>query len=488
MKKIFSLLAAVLSVSVISFSCEKANLDDNKSTTVYTAEAQKTKLQDIALELMGKFNPEDQRKAVELADYLGALYEDYEWDFSEVEEHYNKDDYQFLNHVTKSVRYMVQGDVTSNFATDLFANATGEKKEVYKFANIDAEWEADEAAHTWKYKGKGKGGLVLKFKGPNNVACEAKLSGVDGDITYSGTYQACDYDTEDENGGHSHKDVPIEVVIPKNVNFYIKEGNTEHFSLNINFDIKKSDHLNFDFATKITNLTIAGGVKISKNAASCAYLVKLGNESLIQAIGDLKNCGLVDKASYQDWEDWFKMYGDMLEAYELQLGSVVGQVDILGGKLTLKTTTTDITQFIKNSNELYDKYGKNENPNNCWYEDYYYQALYNKDKADILNKFLNIGLYYGDSKSLQAQMRWEASYKDVEHQHWNSNTQEYEDKMHQLWDHDPVIYFPSDGTSYNFEKYFTEKSFNRLINSTESFLNAYIRLSQRWGKDHKIEF
>ena len=476
-----ALWVTALSVSFVSFSCDKENTEENKSTTVYSAEEQKTKLQDIALELMGKFNPNDQKKAVELAEYLGALYEDYEWDFSEVEDHY-KDEYEFLNRVNRNVRNVVQGDVTSNFATDLFKKAAGENKEVYKFANINAEWEADETTHTWKYKGKGKGGLVLKFKGPNNSACEAKLSGVDGDITYSGTYEACDYETEDENGGHGHKTVAIEVVIPKNINFYIKEGNIEHFSLNMNFDIKKSDHLNFDFITKITNLTIAGGVKISKNTASCAYLVKLGNESLIQVVGDLKNCGLVDKASYQDWEDWFEMYGEMIDAREFQFGSAVAQVDILGGKLTIKTTTTDGTQFQKDCDRLKDKYSYTEGKQ--WWEEYYYQAPYNNDWANLLNKFMSVDMYYGDSKSAQAKMKWEASYNDEDV--WNNKTQTYE--MHQLWDYAPMVYFPSDSTTYNFEKYFTEKSFNRLINSAESFINSYIRLSERWGKGHEIEF
>lgn len=474
MKKTFFLLATAISVSIVFSSCEKK--PDEKSDTVYTAEAQKGKLQDIALELMGKFNPADQKPIVDLADYLGGLYEDYEWDFSEVRDHY-KEDYEFLNSVNRSIAQVAKGDLTANFATDLLQKAAGGQKEIYKFVNIDAVWEADEVAHVWKYKGKGDGGLVLKFKGPDNVACEAKLSGVDGDITYSGTYEVWDDEADD------YREVEFEATLPKKVNFYLKEGSTELAGIEMNFDVQKSDHFNFDFTTKITNITIAGGVKISKNAAACVYLVKLGNENLIKAVADLKNCGLPDKANYQDWEAWLEMYADMFSDHTLQLGAAVAQVDILDGKLTIKTTTTDGTQFYKDCETLEDKYDEETN-NGKWWEAYYYQAPYNKEWAELWNKFLTINMYYGDSKSVQAQMKWEAYYEDREV--YDYETQEEE--IHQMWDYAPIIYFPSDSTSYNFEKYFTEKAFNTVINSAENFINSYIRLSKRWGKDVEVEF
>lgn len=474
MKKTFIGLAAALSVATVFSSCNKPDEEDQKSTVVYAAEEQKSKLQDIALELLGKFNPNEQKQAVELADYLGGLYEDYDWDFSEVEDHY-KDDYEFLFSVNRNI---AQGNLTVNFATELLQKAAGRKTVLYKFSNIDAEWEADEAAHEWKYKGKGNGGLVLKFKGPGNVACEAKLTGVDGDITYSGSYEVWDNEIE------GYRDVDFVATLPKKVNFYLKEGTTELASVEMNFDIQKSDHFNFDFTTKITNITITRGVKIAKNAAGCVYSVKRNNENLIKVVADLKNFGLVDKANYQDWEDWFEMYADMWEAQDIQLGVSVAQVDILGGKLTIKTSTTDGTQFVKDCDALDEKYDASYDGSKPWWEGYWYQAPYNKDWANLLNKFMNVDMYYGDSKSVQAQLKWEAYYEDEEV--WNYNTNEYE--MQQLWDYAPMIYFPADKTAYNFSKYFTEKAFNRVINSTESFINSYIRLSKRWGDGVEIEF
>ena len=52
-----------------------------------------------------------------------------------------------------------------------------------------------------------------------------------------------------------------------------------------------------------------------------------------------------------------------------------------------------------------------------------------------------------------------------------------------MWDCDYVVYFPIDGSSYNFGEYFTEKRFNTVINTAEDLLKKYIRLSERWG-DH----
>lgn len=546
MKRTLFLLAAVFSMAATFSSCEKPDKEEEqKSEVVYTAEEQKTKLQDIAIELMNKFNPEDQRKAVALSDYLTQLYDDYDWDFSDVEDHY-KGDYGFLYSVNRDVHRAVFGDPTSNFASDLLAKAAkGKSTEIYKFANINAVWEANETEHKWEYKGEGNGGLVLKFKGPKGVQCEAKLWGVDGTITYKGTYEAptgkyyieingrelklpddvgkeyYDDDKRYEYNGEKYwvrhnysgdyyyiyvydkhyvseedyekgwyeyegekywsidreyEDQPFEATLPKQANFYLKEGSTEHVNYALNFDVQKSDHFNFDCTLKITNITIVQGAKISKNAAGCVFSMKLGNEDLIRVVADLKNCGLMDKANNQDWGDWFDMYVDMFEDYSLKTGSAVAQVDILGGKLTIKTSTTDGgAKFYKDYEALDDKYAS-DNYNN-WWEIYYYQAPYNKELASLLNNFWKTDMYYGDSKSVQAQMKWEATYEDEEL--YNYHTQRYE--LVQMWDCEPMIYFPYDKTSYNFGKYFTEKRFNTVINTAEEFVKKYIRLSERWG-------
>lgn len=549
MKRTLFLLAAVFSVATVFSSCEPDNEDKNKSDKVYTDEEQKEKLQDVATEFMNKFNPEDQRKSVELSDYLTQLYDDYDWDFSDIEDQY-KGDYGFLCSVNNDVRRAVFGDPTSNFATDLLAKATKEgNTEIYKFANVNAVWEANETKHKWEYKGEGNGGLVLKFKGPKGVQCEAKLWGVDGNITYKGTYEVptdkyyielnrrevklpdnigkeyygrwfgkrYEYEGEkywvyhetyngdyyyinvydkyyvsEENYGSSYKydgndywvereyeDQPFEATLPNQVNFYLKEGATEHISYAMKFDVKKSDHFNFDYTLKITNLTIAQGVKASKNAVGCVFSAKLGNEDLIKVVVDGKNCGLVDKADNQDWVDWFDMYGEMMfDDYSLKTGPGIAQVDILGGKLTIKTSTTDAIKFLKDWSDLEDKYPSDYNN---WWEAYRWQAPYNKEFVSLLNKFMKVDMYYGDSKSVQAQMKWEATYEDMEVDVWNSATQRYDYEIKQIWDYEPMIYFPSDETSYNFGKYFTEKRFNTVINTAEDLLKKYIRLSDRWG-------
>lgn len=543
MKRTLFLLAAVFSMAATFSSCEKPKDEEkNKSDKVYTDEEQKEKLQDVATEFMSKFNPEDQRKAVALSDYLTRLYEDYDWDFSDLENLY-KGDYGFLCSVNRDVHRAVFGDPTSNFATDLLAKATksGDKTtEIYKFANINAVWEANETEHKWEYKGEGNGGLVLKFKGPKGVQCEAKLWGEDGTITYKGTYEVptgkyyirlnerevrlpddvgkeyygvrvskrYEYEGEkywvyhetyngdyyyidvydkyyvsEENYGGSYEyngnyywvyreyeDQPFEATLPNQVNFYLKEGATEHISYAMKFDVQKSDHFNFDYTLKITNLTIAQGLKASKNAFGCVFSAKLGNEDLIKTVVDGKNCGLVDKANNQDWVDWLDMYGEMMfDDYTLKTGPGIAQVDILGGKLTIKTSTTDAIKFLKDWSDLEDKYPSDYNN---WWESYYWQSPYNKEFASLLNKFMKVDLYYGDSRSVQAQMKWEATYYDDED--WNGNT-------HQIWDCEPMIYFPVDETSYNFGKYFTEKRFNTVINTAEEFVKKYIRLSERWG-------
>lgn len=597
---LFGMLFATVCVFV---ACEKNDPSEDKGES-YTSTDQKVKLENIATKLVNKFNTQDQKKVVELSDYLTDLYDTYNWDFSEVENHY-KGKFGFLRNVNKYVHSVAKGDVTANLGADIMSlvvDGTSDT-EIYNFSTFDGVWEANDATHTWEYKEPGNGGVVLKFKGPNGSQCIAKLQGSGaGQITYPGTYEAPNgkyyiipesemqisdgesyyyngysysyyysgeyyqvqakytdyyyidayaynnvtysweaveipdgeyyynfnqyyyyqnssyevykgnkvdyyyillpedkvYVTEsDYNNGYymynnkqywvsrEYANQPFEATLPAKITFSLKEETVEHISMEMNFDIKKSDHFNYDSKIKITNLTYGMSTKISKNAIGTAFYINLGSEQLIKAVTDLKNCILIDKAESQDWGEFAEMYAQMFDELDIATGTAVASIDVLG-ELQIKATTTDGTKFLQDLRDLEDKYPYDSS--NHWWEQADEQPQYNTELAKLYNSFLTANLYYNGNSAIQAQLKSEVVWRN-ENVYIYDNDYNYTTEQHQLWDCEPVFYFPKDGTSYAFGDYFTEGSFKSVINLTEDLVNNYIKLSQHWsGEIGEIKF
>jgi hypothetical protein len=78
--------------------------------------------------------------------------------------------------------------------------------------------------------------------------------------------------------------------------------------------------------------------------------------------------------------------------------------------------------------------------------------------CDIINAAQTNGIYF-NSATKQADIRMMV-------------TEHYGD-----YEPEPVLYFPSDGTSYEFEQYFDRAPFTDLQQSVENLINSYIRIS-----------
>ena len=121
--------------------------------------------------------------------------------------------------------------------------------------------------------------------------------------------------------------------------------------------------------------------------------------------------------------------------------NAVFSVDVLG-KVQLKGTVSDAHQLFDYLDEADDK---DED------ESAFKQALTNANKCYTAN------IYYNGTSVKQAYMSLEPMpdrWTD-----WNNT-------IHTEWEMEPTINFP-DGTSYSFEKYFTEDDFKKLIDAVE---------------------
>jgi hypothetical protein len=81
--------------------------------------------------------------------------------------------------------------------------------------------------------------------------------------------------------------------------------------------------------------------------------------------------------------------------------------------------------------------------------------------CSIFNENSTNGIYF-NSDVKQAELRVIAAYDEIE----------------EWYNPEPVLFFPSDGTSYGFEQYFNRKPFTDLQYMLEDIINAYIQTSQ----------
>lgn len=546
MKKIFSIIMMALVGATMLFSqvvltrggkvLYDVALEDVDSITFVTDEngeametlspnEQKDKLVGIAEEMMEMFKPKDQRDLIELADYLVYKYEDYDWE--PAYEHY-EDELPFLRQFARGVRQLAEGDVTHNLAM-----------EIYKFPRFTGIFEANDDDEVWEYVGKSEN-IVLRFENEDGEKCEAILSGKGEEIEVEFEYETdsvakktwvespgySDYvlvyvdeyvnrnygrgiEFYDENGHYlsynyyeqgdvvpAHYEYqwqvtngyyryeyymqPNTAVLPSTITFSLKEADVEHIALEMNFDIEKSKHVNYAMNLKIANLSFANITSVNNKEAKCNVEVKCGNKSLISVNAVAPAVLLLNKTNKEEYEEWFEKYENAFWEHDevaerLETGFITAEVDLIN-QLQIKASSKDVVKFYRGLDKIDSYYAeKDGDPENYW-EEYYYQYDYNKAVADWYNTNMQVGLYYNTSVR-QAELQM-----DLELDEWYNGYEEIKD-----YDQILVLYFPQNGTTYEFEDYFTEVAFGSVIDLAEDLVNSYIKLA-KYNEIEPIDF
>lgn len=549
MKKIFSIIMMALVGATMLFSqvvltrggkvLYDVALEDVDSITFVTdangeqfepmsPTEQKDKLVEIAENFMDMFKPKDQRNLVELVDYLVYKYGEYDWE--PAYEHY-EDELPFLRQLARGIRTLVEENVTHNLAM-----------EIYKFPRFTGVFEANDNEETWEYVGESNN-IVLRFKNEDGETCEAVLTGSGEEISVEFEYESDSVATKtwievpgydeyslvyvaeginydygryitfyDEKGnwvsdeyyeegsvipahyeyqwvvtnGYYRNEYymqPNTAVLPSTITFSLKEGANEHIALEMNFDIEKSKHVNYAMNLKIANLSFVNTTSVNSKEAKVNVDIKCGDKSLLSAKVVAPAVVLLDKEDKEEYEDWFWKYfeafydddDDVNTEGLVQTGFVTAEVDLIN-QLQVKASSKDIAKFYRGLDKIDSYYDeKDGDPENYW-ENYRYQYDYNKAVADWYNTNMQVGLYYNTPvKQAELQM-------DVELDEWYNGYEEIKD-----YDQILVLYFPQNGTTYEFEDYFTEVAFGSLIDLAEDLVNSYIKLA-KYNEIEPIEF
>lgn len=441
----FKIGAFSLAVCMLA-ACEKKDKNENDGninaeTTELTAQEQKVKLEGVATQFIQTFNSEDQKRAVELADELAYKYEDYSWD--EVEE-YGEDNYVVFRSMARSAKQIAHGGAPQLVQPD-----------IYGFPEINATFEANDYTRSWEYKGSSDGGVVLRCRSIAGSTVEAKVVGEGVAIEYSREYEG----------------TPITIKLPSKMVYTVTENQSEIIRIEMNFDVKRSDHFNYTMTAKVVNISLDAKMNITKNNASASCGAYYGGTELFTASAELPNCILIDikeNPTDDDWEEFGDKYTDLGNGVEY--GQVIRKVNLL--KQIQIESVCDMNTLYRAIEKVENKYNNNGYQQH-WWEEYYYQKEYNNEIVDVYNKYQSSKIYYSSDVE-QAILKYETTWENE--RYYDYNTGQYVDVT--LYDYEPVIYFPKDGTSYAFEDYFTRGAFSNVINLAENLINSYIKIAK----------
>lgn len=494
---------------------------------------QKDKMLSVATEFVEMFKPKDHRDLIELISYFVDKYGSYDWD--SVYGHY-EEEFPLLRQLARGIRTLIEEDVTYNLAL-----------EVYDFPRFTGIFEADDEKHTWQYLGESENiefrfknvegelcsitlagqdeSVEVEFEYEtdsivNKVWVEEEgyvdyvlvyanerinyfypitISHYDekGNYLFDERYETgevipahYEYQWKTTNGYYDcvYYMQPNKVVLPSNISFSLKEAGVEHIALEMNIDIEKSSYAKYDMNLRLANITFVNNVSISDKDAFVNVDVKIDNKSLISAKASLPAVVLMGKADETELWAWLNEYDDTsideTPLERIKTGFVTAEVDIIN-QMQIKASSKDIMKFYHGL---------------CKLDDFYFEKLgvgydnqydYIKAFADWYNKNLQIGVYYNTPvQQAELQMDVVAVGERLldKTDESGSITVDVTDVMSKVrrkkfYEYQLVLYFPQNGTTYQFEDYFTEVAFGSLADMVENLAYNYMKLA----KYNKIE-
>jgi len=248
----------------------------------------------------------------------------------------------------------------------------------------------------------------------------------------------------------------ITVELPEKVHFTLKEGDQVIISFTQTFDMVENDHYIVSSENTIANLTWAQSMNVTYESATASVAFKYGDKTLISATVNVPSYEMAKKQSGDTYGEYGERIADRWESLLNSVGQITTKVNL--------NNRVQVVARVSNMGDLYNAYLD-------WEDDFgsrnhmSYAAA--KALRNIYNSYCLAGLYY-NSEVLQAQMAFDIFAS-------GSESGDYE--------MEPVIYFPSDDTSYSYGQYFSERRFGSIIDLTEDVANNYLKLLKLFDID-----
>lgn len=509
--------------------------DKDTVTGQLTPEQTKEKLMKIATGITDKFNTDDQKEAIRLFDGLYGKYMNYSFD--DFENHYEHR-YDELFRMPQYMRGVMNGQMRAVSDRAYTFSFEGEsaiweaddknQKWVYKGKPSDnsvilrakdnngvmceAKAWGEGQTHTYSYTWE-----EYHWEYPRIYLNNSNINSGSADGYYNGQYRSFSYDSYygnweyydynqykyvhvsfatiypyldwfyvednnyysyynyDTNSGRFYRNDydngqkisdgqrTATGILPAKINFTFKHGDNELIRMELTQDMQKNDHAYFTVFARIVNLHWDADFRINSTNGSFAVAFYYGDESLISAIAHLPSYKLIDKEDYQTYEEWIEQYEDRYDELLRKVGSADAMADI-NGKAQVKVNVENASYVYRDLKRLDD------------------QGISTRTQAgaqqycNIINDGQTNGIYF-NSDTKQADVRMQVREEEGWNWYWNEDIGDYYQEPYTYYDIEPVLYFPSDRTTYAFEQYFNRKPFTNLQYTIEDLANAYIRLS-----------
>lgn len=410
---------------------------------VMTSEESKTFLQNTATDFLNKFQPEDQKEAIELAAYYSQEYGDLEppVEFDIEPDGRSRTPGMYL----KALASAAKGDM------DALTRAATSYSYTLKFERFSGIYEPDLSNGEWVKTGDSND-IVFIFNNKSGQPVELKVTQAGGisDVDFTLTEWEDDYDYETGYWEEFEVKYNYFLSIPKNVTVTVKDNGKDLAKSTVVSNINVDGHtLSADIKATLMNLdaeVMISGMDTKIEAYTNFFI---SGEKVGTAYATINGNNLCNKKKYESFED---MDDDQVKDELAKMFSngnceanILGKVQAFGQATYYKEMPDDLGAYFDD----YDYSSKDEARNEC------------QKACDRLNKNVNVVLRYNNTTTDQATFQFAPDFDE-----WNGGS---------YWEYylTTNIIFPDD-TSYNLDSYFDK--FTNVSNKWDALIDAYEKI------------
>lgn len=465
---------------------------------------QKTILKDTGMEFLDAIDAEDHENLVEVLAYMDDTgFGEYEMDedyIENLEELYTEtEDPDYYNAVARNTNpaKAIQGMMALSLdAAQSGAKLSTRADDIYMFTleaglkDLYGGFKPNKSKEIWVYDSSITDRIEVSFTDDYNQKWVATLKGSEETTTVHLAFEEKDHEewvsswdgSVYEDDYHAKYDLTIEVpkkisltvacnsetVIDMTVNsslafegdMYWDEDSYENYYTGVyedDYDIQFTidyKNLNLDAVLDVNGYTETWDVKASKSSITAAAEVKINDKSMLKANATLNaDIEAMSKQLDKDLDHLDVMiedYAQHIKSFTMNI-DVMGKVQIVGKCLEFEELCDAMLDAIDASEDDHD-FKKFER------------------KINLINDYYNVSVYYDNTETVQAQIELEAYEYEPD----------YDSYYDSYFEVRPVLVFTYDDSRYCFEDYFTERSFDELIDAAEDWADDLERMVERY--------
>lgn len=405
----------------------------------------KEDFQNIALEMREEFNASDFENIMELAEYIGKEYADY--DTEKVENWWENCWDELWKEIESSESYEIY-------------------ETLYKLSAFTGKWTANEKSQSWERANADN--LSVHVKDQNGNPCEITLS-TSGDKKRIYLFEDEHYEYHDEYGYDENGDwyydywetlTEIErvyVEVPEIINIVLNQNGSKLAEVIINTDLSSMVGEKFNLAEDRYNVTASvyfNGYEMNlenlyyenNKESKINFNFKHNSKTLLTA-----NLTATPDMAITDFEEDFDME-------DINSKNNIAYINILD-KLELKGECANLLNLIKVIDDEWDE-----------------------NTASKINRYLKMKVYFYGATEPTATIKFETEEDEWYGSRYDEETGNWVEGYWYDYDLIPIMEF-YDYSRYSLEEFFNEDDFKKTIDAFESLFNQFDDLLRGYDFD-----